>query len=480
MSLSSLFITDSKGKILISRNYRGEFDTSAIDAFAKKLEKAFLATNSPFSTTNSLDVIEDYEIEPIFKEKEMIFINIKRNDLYIVTVVNSSLSPITNISSILLGLDKLYEIFYNYFGSLTQEKIRDNFVLIYELFDEILDYGYLQNTDSASLKQYIIQKLNIFSVTLDLDKDKKMKHFFQKSKNLPKLPSTLTNKINWRASEVKHSKNEVFLDVIEYLSLLISKKGKVLNYEIFGKIKIKSYLSGMPELKLGLNDKILYKLKNKKGKSVTLEDLKFHQCVQLNKFNKDRTISFIPPDGPFTLLNYRIKKNIPSDNENINNQREGSSSGSDEVKPLIWVEVLVESYESSRLEMLVKTKSQFKSKSAANNVKIYIPVPNDVDTPSFKANIGSVTYTPDQDCIVWKIKKFHGGREFLMRAHFGRPTTIIDHNWKKPSRVEFEIPYFTVSGLQVRYLKIVDKSGYQALPWVRYITENGDYQLRMT
>ncbi len=34
------------------------------------------------------------------------------------------------------------------------------------------------------------------------------------------------------------------------------------------------------------------------------------------------------------------------------------------------------------------------------------------------------------------------------------------------------------SFFQVRYLKIIEKSGYQALPWVRYITQNGDYQLR--
>ena len=46
-------------------------------------------------------------------------------------------------------------------------------------------------------------------------------------------------------------------------------------------------------------------------------------------------------------------------------------------------------------------------------------------------------------------------------------------------QVRFEIPYFTVSGIQVRYLKVIEKSGYAALPWVRYITQNGDYQLRM-
>lgn len=32
---------------------------------------------------------------------------------------------------------------------------------------------------------------------------------------------------------------------------------------------------------------------------------------------------------------------------------------------------------------------------------------------------------------------------------------------------------------QVRYLKIIEKSGYQALPWVRYITMAGEYELRL-
>ena len=47
-----------------------------------------------------------------------------------------------------------------------------------------------------------------------------------------------------------------------------------------------------------------------------------------------------------------------------------------------------------------------------------------------------------------------------------------------PINIKFEIPYFTVSGFQVRYLKIIDKSGYKASPWVRYLTQNGEYQIR--
>jgi hypothetical protein len=82
------------------------------------------------------------------------------------------------------------------------------------------------------------------------------------------------------------------------------------------------------------------------------------------------------------------------------------------------------------------------------------------------------------------IKQFPGQKEFLLRAHFGLPSIGASDSgppvnaMKKPITVKFEIPYFTVSGVQVRYLKIMEKSGYQALPWVRYITQNGDYHIR--
>ncbi|PNI51572.1 AP1M2 isoform 10, partial [Pan troglodytes] len=37
---------------------------------------------------------------------------------------------------------------------------------------------------------------------------------------------------------------------------------------------------------------------------------------------------------------------------------------------------------------------------------------------------------------------------------------------------------WSIKSFPVRYMKIIEKSGYQALPWVRYITQSGDYQLR--
>eukprot|EP01052_Picozoa_sp_SAG31_P010841 SAG31_NODE_603_length_13622_cov_19.019953_3_plen_211_part_00 len=37
------------------------------------------------------------------------------------------------------------------------------------------------------------------------------------------------------------------------------------------------------------------------GLQIELDDLFFHQCVRLNKFEQDRSISFTPPDGEFEV-----------------------------------------------------------------------------------------------------------------------------------------------------------------------------------
>lgn len=104
----------------------------------------------------------------------------------------------------------------------------------------------------------------------------------------------------------------MFLDVIESLNLLVNSNGNVLRSEILGAIKMKCYLSGMPELRLGLNDKVMFESTGRttRGKAIEMEDVKFHQCVRLSRFENDRTISFIPPDGEFELMSYRLNTQV--------------------------------------------------------------------------------------------------------------------------------------------------------------------------
>jgi AP-2 complex subunit mu-1 len=52
--------------------------------------------------------------------------------------------------------------------------------------------------------------------------------------------------------------------------------------------------------------------------------------------------------------------------------------------------------------------------------------------------------------------------------------------------MSFQVPMFTSSGLKVRFLKVWEKSGYQTVKWVRYLTKAGDggvpgaYEVRTT
>jgi AP-1 complex subunit mu len=239
------------------------------------------------------------------------------------------------------------------------------------------------------------------------------------------------------------------------VNILVGSNGNILRSEILGALKMRSYLSGMPELKLGLNDKLLFESTGRtpgKGKSVEMEDIKFHQCVRLARFENDRTISFIPPDGEFDLMSYRLSSQVspapPRPARDPAPPADARRAG--QVRPLIWIEAVVEPYSGSRIEYMIKAKSQFKQRSVANNVEVCIPVPPDADSPSFKAGTGSARYAPEKDCIIWTIKQFPGQKEYFLRAHFGLPSVTSDAQLPKiPISVKFEIPYFTVSGIQV-------------------------------
>jgi AP-1 complex subunit mu len=449
MSCSAIFILDSKGRVLISRNYRGDVAMSVATRFATRLLEE-----------------EESSLKPIVNEEGVTYVFVKHNNLYFLALSDRNI----NVSVTLLFLYKLIETLTVYFEEVCEESIRDNFVVIYELVDEMMDFGYPQVTDPKILQNYITQESH------------KLEEAVSKA---PQILKTVTGAVSWRPEGIKYRKNEVFLDVIESVNLLVSSTGQVLRSEIVGSIKMKVQLSGMPELRLGLNDKVqLDRTSTGQAqkdaaassaatasgtsggtstgatrKAIEMEDVNFHQCVRLTRFETNHAISFVPPDGEFELMSYRLTTHV---------------------RPLIWIEAIIDKHEHSRVEYLIKAKSQFKTASTANNVAITIPVPPDSHSPKFRCNVGSCDYAPEKDCMVWQIKQFPGGKEFLMRAHFDLPSIVSQEKSekKKPIQVAFEIPYFTVSGIQVRYLKIIEKSGYQAMPWVRYITNSGDYQIR--
>jgi AP-1 complex subunit mu len=450
MPCSAVYFINEKGKVLISRQYRGDVPANAAVRFFARV----------------IDVAADDDDEkgggtsPVLEEEGVTYAYVKHANIYILAIADSN-SPILMI---LKYLYQIVEVFTEYFQDLQEESLRDNFVIVYELLDEMMDFGYPQSTDPKVLKQYITQA-GLWKKKSD-------------STAGTVVPGAVTGAVNWRPEGIVYKKNEVYLDVVESVNLLISSTGSVLRSEVVGSVKMNTKLSGMPELRLGFNDRVSFSRAlggsmatgNQVGRqasqlggrsrSIEVDDVTFHQCVKLSSFEANKVISFIPPDGEFELMSYRL---------------------SAQVKPLIWVEALVEKHSHSRIEFLVKAKTQFKARSVANDVVILIPVPPNADSPKFKTSLGSAEYKPAHNVVSWKIKQIEGGREVRLRAHFNLPT-IEDEgekDRKEPIRVSFQIPYFTVSGVQVRHLKVVERSGIDALTWIRYLSEAGQYEIRL-
>jgi len=433
--ISAIYILDHKGRVLITRSYRADIPYNIHEKFNQKM-------------------IENDEItlKPVFVDADgTSYFYTRVNNLMFLAVSKRN----SNAAMVFSFMFRFIQVLTNYFKELEEESIRDNFVVIYELLDEMMDNGYPQTTEEKILREFI--KTEKYELT------KKEKKHAATMLEETKIPSAISDIVNWRPPNLVYKKNEVFLDVIEKVNMLISSTANVIKSEVIGALKMKCFLSGMPELKLGLNDKVLFELQGRatKKKAVDLNDIKFHQCVKLTKFENERIISFIPPDGEFELISYRLDVSV---------------------KPLFMVEVTVDHRSKTKLEFFVKVKSNYKAKCIANNVEIYIPVPSDAQSPSFQTPNGTVSYIPDKDAMMWNVKQFAGHKDMSMSASFSLPTVVSperDKYLKTPIQVEFEIPYFTVSGIQVRYLKIQDKSGYQAYPWVRYISRNGEYMIRM-
>jgi AP-2 complex subunit mu-1 len=286
-----------------------------------------------------------------------------------------------------------------------------------------------------------------------------------------------TGALSWRRSNVKYRKNEAFVDVIEDVNLLMSATGTVLRADVNGQIVMRAYLSGTPECKFGLNDRLLLdsdaaaaaaasgnqrpgaaKATRAAAGAVTLEDCQFHQCVKLGRFDADRIISFVPPDGEFELMRYRATENV-----NLP----------------FKVHPIVREVGTTRVEYSVAIKANYSSKLFATNVIVRIPTPLNTAKTSERTSQGRARYEPEHNNIVWKIARFSGQSEYVLNAEATLTATTQQKVWSRPPlSLNFSLLMFTSSGLLVRYLKVFEKSNYSSVKWVRYMTKAGSYEIR--
>eukprot|EP00493_Phyllostaurus_siculus_P002978 UN02991 len=83
------------------------------------------------------------------------------------------------------------------------------------------------------------------------------------------------------------------MDFVEKLHVVVGSSGKIISCHVSGSVESSCELSGMPDLTLTFSN------------PGVLESVQLHRCVRIHRFQRDKSISFVPPDGKFTLLRFR-------------------------------------------------------------------------------------------------------------------------------------------------------------------------------
>jgi len=364
-------------------------------------------------------------------------------------------------------LSKIAKVFKDYCGTLSEESIRKNFILLYELLDELLDYGYPQVTQTENLKAFVYNEPIVVTTVADTGKMINPKTASASAVHKPVIGSVDAD--GKKTSLSTNQKNEIFVDILERLSVLFSNNGYVLNSTIDGCIQMKSYLAGNPQLRLALNEDLAIgrNTSSTYGSGVTVDDINFNDCVNLSEWEQGRTLSFNPPDGEFIVLNYRM---------------------TGEFKTPFRIFPSIEEVEPNKLEVSVHVRAEIPDNHFGANVSIEIPLPqmttaascSVVSTPG--ANGVIAEYISAEKKLLWTLKKFPGCTEQTMRAKvtLSGPCTSQIRREIGPINITFEIPMYNVSSLQVRYLRIAESMpGYTPYRWVRYVTQSSSYVCRL-
>lgn len=400
-------------------------------------------------------------------------------------------------------IDRLLEVMEEYFGTpLAATKIDANNDTLTLLINEMIDFGIPNTTDFNKLRDLVLLKSllsKILSTSNELAAAAGNKSLASLSKATPKVKS---EEIAWRRSNVRYTNNEMFVDVIETVSVILrpKKSRKMLpgqnsdsafysNYSssgqklvpvtgtISGQIDILSHLSGVPSLQILLNSAATY-----------IEAPQFHPCIKLDTWEKSGALSFVPPDGRSTLMTYQVDLDSLPEKTQMNmlglvefdcQQGLGLHQNEFEIRAIVQKNVAV-----ARLEnLLVEVYAPNEEDSEAGRVK---------NIKLIRVTHGDFRYKGDGKGE-WTIRNLTTGTQPVFRGSIvtgDEASSADDMIDVEPGtlsplfyNVAFSYKGSVPSGIKVDSLKVISAKGMgdSVKPYkgVKYITSTGDYAIRL-
>jgi len=433
---SQFFILSLRGDILIFRDFRNEIGKYTTDQF-------FRRANMPAS---------DEGDDPIFHIDGTQFLYSKKNGMYFVFTAKTNVSPALSVEL----LDRIAAVIKDYCGVLTEEAIRKNFMLVYELVDEIIDFGYPQSSTSEVLKAYVK------SVPIVVDTEKRSEFLTAVIKTKTTSSKTANQSVT---NKEQKKKDEIFVDLLEKITVHFGPNGQVTLAEVEGAIIIKSFIKGIPKIKMGLNEDLII------GKSpdimnhgkLCLDQCNFHECCRFSEWDIDRTLVFFPPDGEFALIKYRCTDAFDSP---------------------FKIYSYLEDPGHNQLDIIIKITSEFPAELNANKVRLTCKLPRATVSASGELETNDLsTYEFDakSKTILWNLGKLRGSYTTSIRIKLNLEDSV--GNFKRevgPIGLDFEIPMYRCSQMQIRYLRALDnEKELKPYRWVRSITKADSYMARI-
>lgn len=188
------------------------------------------------------------------------------------------------------------------------------------------------------------------------------------------------------------------------------------------------------------------------------DDVSFHPCVRFKRWESERMLSFVPPDGNFRLMSYHI------------------GSQSVVAIPIYVRHMLTLKTGDAKLDITVGPKTTLGR--TIEGVKLEITLPKTIMNCLLVSNQGKYTFDPVQKVLHWDVGRIDVTKLPNIRGTVtvAPGTTTLDSN--PTINVQFNISQMAVSGLKVNRLDMYGEK-YKPFKGVKYVTKAGKFQIRM-
>jgi AP-3 complex subunit mu len=399
---------------------------------------------------------------PVVFTNKYYLTSIYRDDIFLISATTAETNPLLVIEF----LHRVFDTFEDYFGAVEEATIKDNFATVYQLLEEMIDFGYPLTTEPNALRDMIKPVSVMTKLASAAMGGKTTAHVSDV------LPDGTVSNMPWRKSGVVYSQNEIYLDIVEEIDCILDRDGTIVSSDVIGKIVGNSRLSGVPDLALTFVDPSI------------IDDCSFHPCVRYNRFERDKVVSFVPPDGAFELMRYKM-------------QTRAQAAGPCYCQPHLSFDYK-NNLGSISVKIGVKQTSSLsfgsskKTSAVVEDVVLTIPFPRNVRTANLSVTGGTVMYEESTRVAKWLVGKLGEdislqltGSIVLSSPPTGGTTSPslassapgMDEV-APPIEMHWKVPMASVSGLAVGSLQLLNENYKISYKGVRTLVKSGKYLIR--